>query len=192
MLITAFAYWGVGMPVGWWLAFRAGYGARGMWMGLIAGLAWPRCCWRTRFWRLARSHAPAAVRRESRDPHALIGYAAAGLHRATPASVRGAPRMHDAPCPRRRIRRLLRGMLGRAEFHAPAGLQPDVLRRADRVLSRRLLVAARRPSQPRTALVLDPKGSWSSSTAIDPAQRALAQPRRRRPPRKCSCATCCA
>ncbi|MCE5231768.1 MAG: MATE family efflux transporter [Mizugakiibacter sp.] len=38
MLITGFAYWGVGMPVGGWLAFGAGYGARGMWMGLVAGL----------------------------------------------------------------------------------------------------------------------------------------------------------
>ncbi len=39
MLITAFAYWGVGMPVGWWLAFERGLGARGMWMGLAAGLS---------------------------------------------------------------------------------------------------------------------------------------------------------
>lgn len=39
MLITAFAYWGVGMPVGWWLSFHARLGARGMWMGLIAGLS---------------------------------------------------------------------------------------------------------------------------------------------------------
>jgi MATE family multidrug resistance protein len=38
MLITAFAYWGVGMPTGAWLAFGAGYGVRGMWVGLIAGL----------------------------------------------------------------------------------------------------------------------------------------------------------
>ncbi|HEY2395442.1 MAG TPA: MATE family efflux transporter [Rudaea sp.] len=38
MAITAFAYWGIGMPVGWGLAFHAGFGARGMWMGLIAGL----------------------------------------------------------------------------------------------------------------------------------------------------------
>ena len=38
MLITAFAYWGVGMPVGAWLAFGAGHGVRGMWVGLIAGL----------------------------------------------------------------------------------------------------------------------------------------------------------
>ena len=39
MAITLFAYWGIGMPTGWWLAFRAGLGARGMWMGLIAGLS---------------------------------------------------------------------------------------------------------------------------------------------------------
>lgn len=39
MLISAFAYWGVGMPVGWWLAFSHGWGARGMWTGLIVGLS---------------------------------------------------------------------------------------------------------------------------------------------------------
>lgn len=39
MFITVLAYWGVGMPVGWFLAFRAGFGARGMWIGLIAGLS---------------------------------------------------------------------------------------------------------------------------------------------------------
>jgi MATE family multidrug resistance protein len=55
MLITTFAYWGVGMPVGWWLAFRAGYGARGMWMGLIAGLSMAAVLLSTRFWRLARA-----------------------------------------------------------------------------------------------------------------------------------------
>src|SRR5699024_882153 len=39
MFITAFAYWGVGMPVGWWLTFHHHLGARGMWMGLAAGLS---------------------------------------------------------------------------------------------------------------------------------------------------------
>ena len=38
MLITVFAYWVVGMPTGAWLAFGTGYGVRGMWVGLIAGL----------------------------------------------------------------------------------------------------------------------------------------------------------
>ena len=55
MLITTFAYWGVGMPVGWWLAFPIGYGARGMWMGLIAGLSMAAVLLSLRFWRLARS-----------------------------------------------------------------------------------------------------------------------------------------
>jgi MATE family multidrug resistance protein len=62
MLITTFAYWGVGMPVGWWLAFKAGLGARGMWMGLIAGLSMAAVLLTTRFWRLARpSGLPAAA-----------------------------------------------------------------------------------------------------------------------------------
>jgi len=60
MLITTFAYWGVGMPVGWWLAFRAELGARGMWMGLIAGLSMAAVLLTTRFWRLARA-TPTAV-----------------------------------------------------------------------------------------------------------------------------------
>jgi MATE family multidrug resistance protein len=60
MLITTFAYWGVGMTVGWWLAFRAGLGARGMWMGLIAGLSMAAVLLTTRFWRLARSSGISA------------------------------------------------------------------------------------------------------------------------------------
>jgi len=39
MAITLFAYWCVGMPLAWWLAFRHGLGARGVWMGLTAGLS---------------------------------------------------------------------------------------------------------------------------------------------------------
>jgi multidrug resistance protein, MATE family len=38
MLITLVAYWLIGMPVGYWLAFHQHFGARGMWMGLVAGL----------------------------------------------------------------------------------------------------------------------------------------------------------
>jgi MATE family multidrug resistance protein len=39
MLLTAFAYWAVGMPLGWTLAFPGGWGAQGVWVGLIAGLS---------------------------------------------------------------------------------------------------------------------------------------------------------
>jgi MATE family multidrug resistance protein len=41
MLITLFAYWLVGLPVAWWLAFDAGgsgIGPDGLWWGLTAGL----------------------------------------------------------------------------------------------------------------------------------------------------------
>jgi multidrug resistance protein, MATE family len=38
MVITALAYWGVGMPTALALAFGAGWQAAGMWCGLIAGL----------------------------------------------------------------------------------------------------------------------------------------------------------
>ncbi|WP_266172123.1 MATE family efflux transporter [Dyella subtropica] len=51
MALTLFAYWVIGMPVGWWLAFRQGMGARGMWMGLIAGLSVAAVLLFVRFWR---------------------------------------------------------------------------------------------------------------------------------------------
>lgn len=39
MLVTVTAYWLVALPLGTWLAFGGRYGARGMWIGLAAGLA---------------------------------------------------------------------------------------------------------------------------------------------------------
>lgn len=53
MAITLFAYWGVGMPIGWWLGFHHHLGARGVWMGLIAGLTVAAVMLFTRFWRSA-------------------------------------------------------------------------------------------------------------------------------------------
>src|SRR3546814_7685850 len=38
MLLAACAYWGIGMPLGAWLGLWLGWGPRGMWTGLIAGL----------------------------------------------------------------------------------------------------------------------------------------------------------
>lgn len=55
MLLTVLAYWAIGMPIGWWLAFRAGHGAPGMWIGLIAGLTVAAIVLFTRFTRLARN-----------------------------------------------------------------------------------------------------------------------------------------
>lgn len=53
MAITLFAYWVIGMPVGWWLTFHRHMGARGMWMGLIAGLSVAAVMLFVRFWRSA-------------------------------------------------------------------------------------------------------------------------------------------
>lgn len=38
MVITLVAYWGVGLPVGWWLGFVHNGGPQGLWWALIAGL----------------------------------------------------------------------------------------------------------------------------------------------------------
>lgn len=39
MLLAAISYWAVGMAVGAWLGLGLGWGPRGMWIGLIAGLS---------------------------------------------------------------------------------------------------------------------------------------------------------
>lgn len=39
MLLAGFGYWAVGLPVGFYLGFRAGMGPVGVWLGLSAGLA---------------------------------------------------------------------------------------------------------------------------------------------------------
>jgi MATE family multidrug resistance protein len=61
MLITALAYWGVGMPGGWVLAFPAGLGPRGMWIGMILGLTVAAVLLTTRFWRASRPKAAGVV-----------------------------------------------------------------------------------------------------------------------------------
>jgi MATE family multidrug resistance protein len=55
MLLTALAYWGVGMTLGATLAFGLGWGPQGMWCGLVAGLTVAAALLTTRFQRLART-----------------------------------------------------------------------------------------------------------------------------------------
>ncbi len=55
MVYTVIAYWLFGMPVGWWLTFRGGWGAAGMWVGMIAGLGVAALLLGFRLWRI--SHA---------------------------------------------------------------------------------------------------------------------------------------
>ncbi len=54
MFITVLAYWGVGLPLGYWLGLVKGQGAPGLWTGLILGLSVAACLLVWRFWRLAR------------------------------------------------------------------------------------------------------------------------------------------
>lgn len=37
--VALIGYWAIGLPTGWWLAFRAGLGVRGLWWGFTVGLA---------------------------------------------------------------------------------------------------------------------------------------------------------
>lgn len=38
LVVNLIGHWAVGLPLGWWLAFRAELGARGLWYGLTASL----------------------------------------------------------------------------------------------------------------------------------------------------------
>jgi MATE family multidrug resistance protein len=52
--ITVLSYWGVGMPLGWALAFPGGMRAPGLWIGLIAGLSCAAALLLLRFVGLSR------------------------------------------------------------------------------------------------------------------------------------------
>ena len=53
MLYSVFAYWMVGMSVGWYLTFRADWGPAGMWIGILAGLSVAAVLLTARYWRLS-------------------------------------------------------------------------------------------------------------------------------------------
>ncbi|NLC62070.1 MAG: MATE family efflux transporter, partial [Gammaproteobacteria bacterium] len=61
MLLAAISYWAVGLACGAWLGLGMGWGPRGMWMGLIAGLSVAAVLLGARFlWRSARLGPPHA------------------------------------------------------------------------------------------------------------------------------------
>lgn len=53
-LITVLSYWGLGMPLGYWMGIVQGQGAHGMWYGLILGLSAAALMLTIRFVVLAR------------------------------------------------------------------------------------------------------------------------------------------
>jgi MATE family multidrug resistance protein len=54
MLITTFAYWGIGMPLGYVLGITWGGGPRGLWTGFICGLATAAILLNRRFHRVTQ------------------------------------------------------------------------------------------------------------------------------------------
>jgi MATE family multidrug resistance protein len=65
MLITVFAYWGVGLPLGAWFGLGLDRGAPGLWIGLILGLA---VAAGLLSWRLHRQLRPDAWHRRAPGP----------------------------------------------------------------------------------------------------------------------------
>ncbi|MFC3716433.1 MATE family efflux transporter [Luteimonas soli] len=61
MLLAACAYWGIGMPLGAWLGLWLGWGPRGMWIGLIAGLVVAALLLGARFLRSSTGQRVATV-----------------------------------------------------------------------------------------------------------------------------------
>ncbi len=51
---TLFAYWIIGIPLGYWLAFHLGMGVQGIWYGLLAGLTASAALLTVRFYVLSR------------------------------------------------------------------------------------------------------------------------------------------
>ncbi|MFT4618743.1 MAG: MATE family multidrug resistance protein [Sulfitobacter sp.] len=51
MWMAAFSYWGVGAPAGYVFGFTLGWGAVGVWVGLVVGLAVAAILLMVRFWR---------------------------------------------------------------------------------------------------------------------------------------------
>lgn len=58
MLYCVIAYWVVGLPLGWYLAFRLVWGPAGMWIGIIAGLSLAALMLSTRFHKISQSEIP--------------------------------------------------------------------------------------------------------------------------------------
>lgn len=53
-LLILISYWVIALPLGYWLAFPMGYGAQGIWYGLLIGLSLTAAAMVVRFHRLSR------------------------------------------------------------------------------------------------------------------------------------------
>jgi MATE family multidrug resistance protein len=55
-LLVAIAYWGIGIPMGYWLAFSMQWGASGIWWGFVVGLSFAAILLNTRFIKTTARH----------------------------------------------------------------------------------------------------------------------------------------
>lgn len=58
LFTSLLGYWVIALPVGLLLAYAAGLGIHGVWIGAIAGLSFASVVLTVRFWRLAQAPAP--------------------------------------------------------------------------------------------------------------------------------------
>jgi MATE family multidrug resistance protein len=56
-LVTFFAYWALGLPLGYLLAFKLGFGESGIWIGLLIGLTITAALLFYRFEQLSKKKA---------------------------------------------------------------------------------------------------------------------------------------
>lgn len=58
MIVTAISYWFIGFPVAWYFGLHTGFGANGVWYGLIVGLLVAAILLGSRlWWKIARPHS---------------------------------------------------------------------------------------------------------------------------------------
>jgi len=61
MIHATVSYWLIGMPAGYAMGFLLGWGAVGIWLGLVVGLACAAALLMTRFWTRGIGHVPVRV-----------------------------------------------------------------------------------------------------------------------------------
>jgi MATE family multidrug resistance protein len=67
MVMAGVAYWGVGLPASYVAAFPLGWGAAGVWLGLVFGLATAAALLMHRFWRVSLPALRAGAARGAED-----------------------------------------------------------------------------------------------------------------------------
>ena len=155
MIWNLVGHWGLGLPIGWTLAFVAGWGVVGIWIGLStslivvgdradAGVGARRPGLETALWRLNRTTRTSPSPARCRSPRILAG----GRASRRRAERRPLPLLLAALLRAARARRCPRGATARRPRRAVRAARlgrPRLARRAGRSLGRRARSLRRRP-----------------------------------------------